>query len=170
MGNSGNGPQVREQDLSAYPSPVIEYAHVGSPRVSRGAYRGPVLPGSPGAGGIFWAASYGHDHYQREYIYELGEPWKAREVWDRVSSAFYNVEKITTPTLIMGGESDWNVPILNSEHLYQALRQLGRTTALVVYPGQHHGISKPSYQKDLYERYLAWYDKYVKGEPASVSK
>lgn len=123
-----------------------------------------------GAGGIFWAASYGHDHYQREYIYELGEPWKAREVWDRVSSAFYNVEKITTPTLIMGGEEDWNVPILNSEHLYQALRQLGRTTELVVYPGQHHGISKPSYQKDLYERYLAWYDKHVKGEPANAAK
>ena len=123
-----------------------------------------------GAGGILWAASYGHDHYQREYILELGEPWKNRQVWDRVSSAFYNVEKISTPTLIMGGDSDWNVPIVNSEHLYQALRQLGRTTELVVYPGQHHGISKPSYQKDIYERYLAWYDKYVKGETASAAK
>jgi dipeptidyl aminopeptidase/acylaminoacyl peptidase len=123
-----------------------------------------------GAGGILWSASYGHDHYQREYILELGEPWKARQVWDRVSSAFANVEKITTPTLIMGGEEDWNVPIMNSEHLYQALRQLGRTTELVVYPGQHHGISKPSYQKDLYERYLAWYDKYVKSEPAGAAK
>jgi dipeptidyl aminopeptidase/acylaminoacyl peptidase len=123
-----------------------------------------------GAGGILWAASYGHDHYQREYIMELGAPWKNREVWDRVSSAFYNVEKITTPTLIMGGESDWNVPIANSEHLYQALRQLGRTTELVVYPGQFHGISKPSYQKDLYERHLAWYDKYVKGGAPGAAK
>ncbi len=123
-----------------------------------------------GAGGILWAGSFGHDHYQREYIAELGEPWKARDVWDRVSSVFYNVEKITTPTLIMGGEVDWNVPILNSEHLYQSLRQLGRTTQLVVYPGQHHGIRKPSYQKDLFERYLAWYDKYVKGGGPSAAK
>jgi dipeptidyl aminopeptidase/acylaminoacyl peptidase len=115
-----------------------------------------------GAGGILWAASYGHDHYQRDYIAELGEPWMNREVWDRVSSAFYHVDKIVTPTLVLGGESDWNVPISNGEHLYQALRQMGRTTQLVVYPGQHHGISKPSYQKDLYERYLAWFDKYVK--------
>jgi dipeptidyl aminopeptidase/acylaminoacyl peptidase len=122
-----------------------------------------------GAGGILWAASYGHDHYQREYLLELGEPWKNRQVWDRVSSAFFNVEKITTPTLIMGGEVDWNVPIVNSEHLYQALRQLGRTTQLVVYPGQYHGISKPSYQKDVYERYLAWYDKYVKGAAPSAA-
>ncbi len=123
-----------------------------------------------GAGGILWAGSFGHDHYQREYIAELGEPWKARDVWDRVSSVFYNVEKITTPTLIMGGEVDWNVPILNSEHLYQSLRQLGRTTQLVVYPGQHHGIRKPSYQKDLFERYLAWYDKYVKGGAPDAAK
>ena len=45
----------------------------------------------------------------------------------------------------------------------QSLRQLGRTTQLVVYPGEHHGMRKPSYQKDLLERYPAWYDKYVKG-------
>jgi dipeptidyl aminopeptidase/acylaminoacyl peptidase len=37
----------------------------------------------------------------------------------------------------------------------------------VVYPGQFHGIGKPSYRKDLYERYLAWYGKYVKGDPAA---
>ena len=123
-----------------------------------------------GAGGILWAGSFGHDHYQREYIAELGEPWKKREVWDRVSSVFYNIEKITTPTLIMGGEVDWNVPILNSEHLYQSLRQLDRTTQLVVYPAQHHGIRKPSYQKDVLKRYLAWYDKYVKGGSPSAAK
>ncbi len=123
-----------------------------------------------GAGGILWEASYGHDHYQREYIAELGEPWKNRSIWDRISSAFMNVDKITTPTLILGGDSDWNVPISNGEHLYQALRQLGRTTQLVVYPGQHHGIEKPSYRKDLYERYLAWFDKYVKNGTASEVK
>ena len=123
-----------------------------------------------GAGGILWAASYGHDHYQRDYITELGEPWKHRAVWDRVSSAFYKVDQIVTPTLVVGGEEDWNVPISNGEHLYQALRQLGRTTQLVVYPGEHHGIGKPSYLKDLYERYLAWYGRYVKGAPAEAGK
>jgi dipeptidyl aminopeptidase/acylaminoacyl peptidase len=56
------------------------------------------------------------------------------------------------------------VPILNSEQLYQALRRLGRTTQLVVYPGQPHGLRVPSYQKDRLERYLAWYEKYVKGQ------
>ena len=117
-----------------------------------------------GAGGALWTAHWGHDHYQLEYIVELGLPWKNREAWERISSPFYNVEKITTPVLYMGGALDWNVPIIGSEHMYQSLRALGRTTELVVYPGEHHGIRKPSYQKDRYERYLAWYAKHVKGE------
>lgn len=117
-----------------------------------------------GAGGALWTGLYGHDHYQLEYEVELGLPWRNREVWERLSTPFYNVEKITTPTLFMGGAVDWNVPIIGSEHMYQALRRLGRTTQLVVYPGEHHGIRRPSYQKDRLERYLAWYGKYVKGE------
>jgi len=117
-----------------------------------------------GAGGALWTAHWGHDHYQREYVAELGVPWRNREIWERISFPFYNVEKITTPTLYMGGALDWNVPIIGSEHMYQSLRQLGRKTELVVYPGEHHGIRTPSYQKDRLERYLAWYGKYVKGE------
>ncbi|MEP7013015.1 MAG: prolyl oligopeptidase family serine peptidase, partial [Acidobacteriota bacterium] len=35
-------------------------------------------------------------------------------------------------------------------------------TELIIYPGQNHGIRKPSYQKDRFERYLAWYDKHLK--------
>lgn len=119
-----------------------------------------------GAGGALWTAHWGHDHYFKEYVAELGLPWRNREVWERISFPFYNVEKITTPTLYMGGALDWNVPIIGSEHMYQSLRQLGRTTQLVVYPGEHHGIRKPSYQKDRYERYLQWYGKHVKGETA----
>jgi dipeptidyl aminopeptidase/acylaminoacyl peptidase len=118
-----------------------------------------------GAGGALWTAHWGHDHYQLEYRVEMGLPWENREAWERISSPFYNVEKITTPVLYMGGAVDWNVPTIGSEHMYQSLRALGRTTQLVVYPGEHHGIRKPTYQKDRYERYLAWYAKYVKGEP-----
>jgi dipeptidyl aminopeptidase/acylaminoacyl peptidase len=116
-----------------------------------------------GASEVLYTSNYGHDHYQNLWEIELGLPWRNQKAWDRISP-YWSVEKITTPTLIMGGERDWNVPIMNSEQLYQALRRLGRTTELVVYPGQPHGIGKPSYQKDRYERYLAWYDRYVKGE------
>ena len=62
----------------------------------------------------------------------------------------------------IGGEKDWNVPIMNSEQMYQAVKRLGVDTQLVVYPGEGHGIRKPSFQKDRLERYLAWYGKYLK--------
>jgi dipeptidyl aminopeptidase/acylaminoacyl peptidase len=66
----------------------------------------------------------------------------------------------------MGGDIDWNVPILGSEQMYQALKRLGRTTELVVYPGEYHEFKMPSHIKDRLERYLAWYNHYVKGDSA----
>ena len=114
-----------------------------------------------GAAGALWTAHWGHDHYQLEYVLELGLPWRNREVWERLSSPFYSVEKITTPVLFMGGAHDWNVPIIGSEHMYQSLRTLGRTTRLVVYPGEPHVLTTPSYQKDCLERILAWYREHL---------
>ena len=116
-----------------------------------------------GASMALLVANFGHDHYQLGNEREWGLPWENRELWEELSP-FNDVDKVQTPTLIMGGESDWNVPIQNSEQLYQALRRRGVPTELVVYPGQPHGIGVPSYQKDRYQRYLAWYDRWVKGE------
>ncbi|MYG97550.1 MAG: S9 family peptidase, partial [Gammaproteobacteria bacterium] len=115
-----------------------------------------------GASEVLYRANYGHDHYQRQWEAELGLPWENAEAWERITP-FNDVANVVTPTLIMGGEHDWNVPIQNSEQLYQALRRLGVETQLVVYPNEFHGISKPAFQLDRLERYLAWYDKYVKG-------
>jgi dipeptidyl aminopeptidase/acylaminoacyl peptidase len=107
-------------------------------------------------------AGYGTDQYVREYEVELGVPWKAAETWVRLSFPFLHADRISTPTLFLCGDKDFNVPLLNSEQMYQALRSLGVETELVIYPGQHHGINKPSYRRDRLERYLAWYDKYLK--------
>jgi hypothetical protein len=48
--------------------------------------------------------------------------------------------------------------------MYQALKSLGRTTELVVYPGEFHSFTTPSHIKDRFERNLAWYAHYVKGD------
>lgn len=61
----------------------------------------------------------------------------------------------------MGGERDFNVSIAGSEQMYQALKLLGVDTQLVIYPGQYHGIKLPSYRRDVQERYLAWFEKYL---------
>ncbi len=109
------------------------------------------------------ASGFGHDQYQKDYFSELGYPWDNKAVWEKISP-FYRISNITTPTLFMGGDIDWNVPILGSEQMYQALKSLGRTTELVVYPGEYHGFITPSHLKDRLERYLAWYAHYVKGD------
>ena len=116
-----------------------------------------------GAGEALNTSFYGHDEYQRDYETELGRPWENHALWDKISP-FYKVANITTPTLFMGGEIDWNVPILGGEQMYQAMKSLGRETQLVVYPGEYHEFKTPSHLKDRLERYLAWYAHYVKGE------
>jgi len=115
-----------------------------------------------GASETLVVANYGHDEWQRLWAEEPGLPWLEgnRDLWDKVSP-FYSLDKVTTPTLVVGGEDDWNMPILNSEQLYLVLRRRGVPTQLVVYPGQGHSLSVPSYERDLYERYLQWLDKYV---------
>jgi dipeptidyl aminopeptidase/acylaminoacyl peptidase len=120
-----------------------------------------------GAGVANVFTTYGHDQYYRDYKTELGEPWANRAVWERVSP-FFRVQSITTPTLFMGGDIDWNVPIIGGEQMYQALKGLGRTTELVVYPGEYHEFKTPTHIKDRMERYLAWYAHFVKadGSPA----
>jgi dipeptidyl aminopeptidase/acylaminoacyl peptidase len=67
----------------------------------------------------------------------------------------------------MCGESDYNVPLLNSEQMYQAVRSIGVETQLVIYPGQSHGLSVPSYLRDRLERQIEWYRRHLT-EPAKA--
>ncbi len=117
--------------------------------------------GTSGAGSALQTSMYGTDQYIFQYENELGAPWKNPKLWEKLSYPFYKADRIKTPTLYMGGEKDFNVPIAGSEQMYQALKSLGVPTQLVVYPGQFHGISRPSFVKDRYDRYLGWYDKYL---------
>jgi len=114
-----------------------------------------------GAGIANLLSGFGDDQYIREYIVEMGTPWDNTEAWLRVSHPFLNANKIVTPTLFLVGEKDYNVPLIGSEQMYQALKHLNIPTELVVYPGEHHSFSTPSYNKDVLDRYLAWYEKYL---------
>jgi dipeptidyl aminopeptidase/acylaminoacyl peptidase len=115
-----------------------------------------------GAGISNMLAGYGTDQYIREYEAELGPPWKTLDLWVRLSSPFLHADRIVTPTLFMCGEDDFNVPLINTEQMYQALRSLGRDTQLVIYPGEYHGLDTPSYLRDRLQRHLDWFDKRLK--------
>jgi dipeptidyl aminopeptidase/acylaminoacyl peptidase len=123
-----------------------------------------------GAGTAFTVAFYGTDQYIIQYDYEIGPPWnpKAWETYQKISYPFLHADRIKTPTLFLGGERDFNVPVQGGQQMYQALRSLGIDTQLIIYPNENHGITRPSYVRDRYERYLAWYDKYVKKNAAPV--
>jgi dipeptidyl aminopeptidase/acylaminoacyl peptidase len=124
-----------------------------------------------GAGSAEFTSLWGHDQYVRDYVAELGLPWEHRAAWDHVAP-FWHVNDIHTPTMFVGGSTDWNVPILGGEQMYESLKALGRDTLLVVYPDEYHEFRTPSHIKDLNERYLAWYAHYVKadGTPARPSE
>jgi len=162
------------QDVIAAVDYVIDAAYVDPNRLGVGGWSyGGILTDHvitqtdrfkaaiSGASEALYRTNYGHDHYQLTWELELGLPWENAEAWERISP-FNKVAKITTPTLWIGGSDDWNVPIINSEQMYQAMKRLGKETQLVVYPGEHHGIRRPSFVKDRYERFLKWFETHIK--------
>jgi len=124
-----------------------------------------------GAGTAFTVAFYGTDQYIIQYDYEIGPPWdsKAWETYQKISYPFLHADRIKTPTLFLGGERDFNVPVQGGQQMYQALRSLNIDTQLVIYPNEFHGITRPSYVRDRYERYLAWYELHINGRKPSAS-
>jgi dipeptidyl aminopeptidase/acylaminoacyl peptidase len=119
-----------------------------------------------GAGSANQLATYGSDEYVLQYNNELGPPWTSTALWLKVSYPFFHADRIHTPTLFLGGDKDFNVPIIGGEQMYQSLRTLGVPAQLIVYPGQHHVFTRPSFVKDLAERMSAWLDRYLVPAPA----
>jgi dipeptidyl aminopeptidase/acylaminoacyl peptidase len=122
---------------------------------------------SSGAGTANLLGMYGVDEYILQYENELGPPWKNVEPYLKLSYPFLHADKIKTPTLFMGGDKDFNVTLVGGEQMYQALKSVGTTAELIVYPGQFHGFTRPSFIRDRYQRWFDWYDKYLGMPPAA---
>jgi len=118
---------------------------------------------SSGAGMGDAIGFYGIDQYILQYENELGPPWKNLEGYIKISYPFLHADRIKTPTLFMGGDKDFNVPVQGGEQMYEALRSVGTPAELIVYPGQFHGFTRPSFIRDRYVHWFEWYDKYVRG-------
>jgi dipeptidyl aminopeptidase/acylaminoacyl peptidase len=115
-----------------------------------------------GAGVANQIAFYGSDQYIMQWNREIGFPWKNPETWMKVSYAFFHADRIKTPTLFMGGEKDFNVPIAGGEQMYESLKSLGVPTQLIIYPGQYHIFTRPSFIHDRLQRWLNWFNQYLK--------
>jgi dipeptidyl aminopeptidase/acylaminoacyl peptidase len=119
---------------------------------------------SSGAGTGNPVGLYGIDEYILQYNNEIGPPWKDLQKYIQLGYPFFHADRIHTPTLYMGGTSDFNVPLNGGEQMYQALKSLNVPTELIVYPGQFHGFTRPSFIRDRYQRWFNWYDKWVLGK------
>ncbi len=114
-----------------------------------------------GAGSGNQTAMYGADQYILQYNAELNPPWVNQARWLQVSYPFFHADRIHTPTLFLGGDHDLNVPLAGGEQMYEALHTLGVPTELIVYPGEYHVLTRPSFLVDRTRRYLDWMQRYL---------
>jgi dipeptidyl aminopeptidase/acylaminoacyl peptidase len=83
------------------------------------------------------------------------------ELWRR--SALRYVAQVATPTLLIHGENDNDVPIAEAEQFYIALKDVGVDTVMVRYPREGHGLREPKHVVDMIDRSIRWYEKYFPG-------
>lgn len=87
--------------------------------------------------------------------------------WER--SALKHVSGAHTPTLIIHGENDNDVPIAEAEQFFIALKDIGVETVFLRYPREGHGLSETRHQIDSIDRSIAWYDKHFAAAGTAVT-
>jgi dipeptidyl aminopeptidase/acylaminoacyl peptidase len=115
-----------------------------------------------GAGLANWQSYYGQNGIDQWMI-----PYFGASVYDdpavyAKSSPINFIKRVKTPTLVVVGERDVECPTPQSYEFWHALKTLGVPTQLVVYPGEGHAISNREHQKDILQRSLDWFEKYLR--------
>ena len=100
-----------------------------------------------------------HDAAGDEWYF--GRPWEHPDVFARNSPSTY-IGNAHTPTLILDGVDDASNPVGQSKGLYRALKRLDVETEMVLYPDEGHSPRRWSYNLDMFQRILDWYDKHLK--------
>ena len=89
------------------------------------------------------------------------------ELWKR--SALRYVAQVKTPTLLIHGENDNDVPIAEAEQFYIGLKDVGVDAAMLRYPREGHGLREPKHIVDSIDRSIAWYEKILSQALKAVS-
>jgi len=90
-------------------------------------------------------------------------PWNNRELYVG-QSPVYSADRITTPLLLVTGDSDTNVPPGESHNMYTALKLLGREVELIEFPGEDHHILDREQRYVWWDTMLAWFDYWLKDQ------
>ncbi|MCU1383936.1 MAG: tolB protein [Acidobacteria bacterium] len=114
-----------------------------------------------GAGIANWQSYYGQNKIDTWMLPFFGASvYDKPEAYSRSSPITY-IKKVRTPTLVLHGDRDSEVPTPQGYEFWHALKALGVPTELVIYPEEGHAIAKPEHQRDIEARLLAWFDRYL---------
>ncbi len=119
-----------------------------------------------GAGAVEHAANWGNDDLTFDDAWYLGgRPWENPSLYTS-EAALFQMNKVTTPTHILGGDADVRVAYLEDVLLERALESLNVPHALLVFPGEGHPLGKnPWHGYIALREELAWVDKYAGTPP-----
>ena len=114
-----------------------------------------------GAGLSNWQSYYGENSIDQWMI-----PYFGASVYDdpavyAKSSAINFIKKAKTPTLVVVGDRDGECPAPQSYEFWHALRDEHVPTELVVYPNEGHGFVNPEHRRDVMDRAVEWFEKYM---------
>jgi dipeptidyl aminopeptidase/acylaminoacyl peptidase len=114
-----------------------------------------------GAGISDWLSYYGENSIDQWMI-----PYFGASVYDdpqvyAKSSAISFIKNVTTPTLTVVGDRDGECPAPQSFEFWHALRDLHVPAQLVVYPNEGHGFSDPAHRRDVQQRAVEWFARYM---------
>ncbi len=113
-----------------------------------------------GAGLSDWLSYYGLNDLDQWMI-----PFFGASIYDdpavyAKSDPIYFVKHVKTPTLMLTGDRDGEVPMEQSVEWWHALKTMNVPTMLVVYPDEGHAIGKPADFRDYMVRTLEWFEEW----------
>ena len=110
----------------------------------------------------YWGQGYWGYNYS-EVSMANSYPWSHRQLYVDQSPLF-NADKIHTPLLLLHGDADTNVPLVESLQMFTALKLLGREVALVQVKGENHHILEYSKKEKWLATQMAWFQKWLKDD------
>jgi len=119
-----------------------------------------------GAGAIEHVANWGNDDMTFDDAYFLGGvPWDAAQRYHD-EAAIFQMNKVKTPTHIVGGEDDIRVAVAEDYLLDHVLHNLRVPSTLLIFPGEGHSLSKnPWHGKIKVREEMKWLEKYGEIKP-----
>jgi dipeptidyl aminopeptidase/acylaminoacyl peptidase len=130
---------------------LIGHYHIWKAAVSGAAVNDLIDEYALGDNGVGWRYAFGGSPYVNGLTQKYIEQSPISSAWN-----------VTTPTLILSDTGDQRVPITQSYKFFHALKDRGTTVEFWAYPVGGHFPSDPVRSQDVYRRWTAWLDKYLK--------